>query len=267
MPLTVHALASGSSGNAILIQSGEGSLLIDAGVAGRTLAAWLASRRATPFHGILLTHEHDDHLRGADSISRRFQAPVVSTRGTLEAASARRELPRAAELEAGGETALGPFRVRSFPVPHDAADPVGYVVEADGVRIVCATDLGCPTAPVRHALRGAHLCILESNHDEEWLRLGPYPALMKARVAGDRGHLSNRCAAEMIVQRLEEDGPATFWLAHLSAVNNSPSLARRHAEATVAAATRVPAQIGVALRDRPSLVWTPGASAVQPRLF
>ncbi len=269
MHIEVHSLASGSSGNAVLIRADGRGLLIDAGLSARTLGAALHARGIAPhaLDGILLTHEHDDHFRGASRLSARMHCAVVANRATLQAADTRTELGLVKELPTGGEIALGPFRARSFCISHDAAEPVGYVVEVGGVKVAYATDCGCPCAPLREALRGADLCILESNHDREWLRRGPYPPHMKARVASDLGHLSNEDAAGLIAERLEENGPATVWLAHLSAVNNSPSFARRYMLAELSARTLVPCVLEIALRDRPSVVWTPGRVPVQPSLF
>src|SRR5690349_14547475 len=183
----VLSLASGSSGNAMLVRAGNQYLLVDAGLSARTLSGLLHRRGVSPdsLAGILLTHEHDDHLRGLAGVSKRFLSPVVANRATLQAASDRIELEAIVELETNGETAIGPFTVRSFPVSHDAAEPVGYTVTAESVTIMYATDVGCPNDELRAAMRRASLCILESNHDVEWLRRGPYPQFMKARVASD----------------------------------------------------------------------------------
>ena len=265
----VHALGSGSSGNATLVGLEGRYLLIDAGIGARRLMAWLrkCGVQDGSLEAILITHEHEDHIRAAPSLCKRLAAPVVANRATLQAMAMRAEPPRTVELETGCEFAIGPFRVRSFPVLHDAADPVGYVVEAGGTQIAYATDLGCATPEVAGALKGAHLCVIEANHDLEWLLRGPYPPHMKARVASDAGHLCNMAAAELIAQRLDEGGPATVWLAHLSAVNNSPALARRTVEAALVKRVRVPARVDVALRDQPSLVWRPGDTVIQRSLF
>jgi phosphoribosyl 1,2-cyclic phosphodiesterase len=269
MRVEVHSLASGSSGNAVLVRADEQYLLLDAGVGPKTLMPALQRRNVTEgcLAGILLTHEHDDHLKGAQAVSRRLGAPIVANWATLAAASQRVELPKVQELKTGCETELGPFRVRSFRVSHDAAEPCGYVVEAGGTRIAYATDIGCLCDGLREAMRGASLCIVESNHDLEWLRRGPYPIHMKQRVESDRGHLSNADAVHAISARLDEDGPCTFWLAHLSNVNNSPALARRFAETEIKARTRTPFKLEIALRDRPSVTWRPGQLAAQLSLF
>lgn len=269
MQIEVHALASGSSGNAVLIKAGDQGLLIDAGISARRMLPLLSQRgiRAGSLAGILLTHEHDDHVRGVSDASIRLRAPVVSNHRTLAAAEQRRALGAVEPLETGGELTIGPYEIRSFPVQHDAVDPVGYVVRVGGATIAYATDVGCVTPELLVAVKAASLIVLESNHDVEWLRRGPYPAFMKARVASATGHLSNHDAAECISERLEAVGPAVVWLAHLSAVNNSPALARRYVESAVKARTRVPFTLDVALRDRPSVQWRPGQAVFQPSLF
>ena len=269
MRLEVHALASGSSGNAVLIKADGRAILIDAGLSGRLLMGGLRARGigAGCLDAILLTHEHDDHLRGCSIVSERTGCAVVANRATLDAASYRAATQRELELETGGQLRIGAFTVQSFAVSHDAAEPVGYVVEVGGSRIAYATDTGRSTRGLREALRGANLCILESNHDLGWLLRGPYPPLMKLRVASDRGHLSNGDAAAILAERLEECGPTTIWLAHLSKVNNSPALARKFAMEAISSQTRIPFHLQVALRDRPSVTWTPGSQPLQPSLF
>ena len=262
-------MASGSSGNAVLVKAGGRALLIDAGLSGRALGSALSARgiRAGMLDGILLTHEHDDHLRGAAVISERFRCPILANRATLEAASLRCEIPHSQEMDSGSQMGLGDFIVRSFRVSHDAAEPVGYVVEACGSRIAYATDTGCVTPALREALKKADLCILESNHDLDWLLRGPYPPIMKRRVASELGHLSNSDASDLLADRLEEDGPTAIWLAHLSRVNNSPALARKSALELIGARTRVGFHLEVALRDRPSASWSPAKRPVQLALF
>jgi phosphoribosyl 1,2-cyclic phosphodiesterase len=269
MNIQVHALASGSSGNAVLVQADDHNLLIDAGLGIRTLMPALSRRGVVQgkLDALLLTHEHDDHCKWAAAVSARLGAPVVANRATLSTTSFRMDLPHTYELATEDEAGFGPFGVTSFPVSHDAAEPVGYVIEVGDIRIAYATDVGCPTEHLRAALRKADLCILESNHDLDWLWRGSYPRHLKARVASDRGHLSNRDACTLIVERLEEGGPTTFWLAHLSSSNNSPAFARRYADEQVRAQTRVPHVLDIALRDRPSVSWSPGAVGQQLSLF
>jgi len=261
----VFSLASGSSGNAMLVKAGGRGLLIDAGIAPRTLASALSARGIRPgmLDGILLTHEHDDHLRGAAGIGARYRCPAIANAATLQASAMRVELGETREIPTGGELTVGSFKVRSFRVSHDAAEPVGWVIESEGARIAYATDTGCVTLGLEEAISRAQLCIVESNHDLEWLVRGPYSPLMKRRVASELGHLSNHDAASLVAERLEESGPATIWLAHLSRVNNSPALARKSALAQIADRTRVPFTLEVALRDRPSVSWRSTGRPVQ----
>jgi phosphoribosyl 1,2-cyclic phosphodiesterase len=265
----VHALASGSSGNAFLVQAGATSLLLDAGLSQRMLASHLARYGvgAAGLEAILLTHEHVDHASSAGAMSRRATAPVVANAATLEAASQRSEQAFAtSELPTGGERGFGCIGVRSFAVPHDAAEPVGYVLDIGKQRIVYCTDVGSVTPEVQAALQGATLAIVEANHDLAWLLRGPYTVDMKRRVASPTGHLSNADSAGLIARRLIEGGPLTVWLAHLSRVNNSPALARRSILAQVAAQTSVPVALEIALRDHPSVSWRSGSKAVQTSL-
>ena len=264
--LQVHSLASGSSGNAMLVQTGQTNLLIDAGQSVRSLAMALAKRNvyADNLHGILLTHEHTDHSIGVGGVARRFKAPIIANTATFSALLQRDASPYCAQvLETGGSTTIGDVGIRSFPVSHDAAATVGYVLEAGTSRIVYCTDTGCITAAIREALAGADLLIIEANYDYEWLMRGPYPEHRKVRVASDTGHLSNTDCADVVAERLDMEGSKSIWLAHLSRVNNSPALARRSVQQRIASQTSVPYSLEVALRDQPSLSWSPGKQAVQ----
>lgn len=266
----VHSLASGSSGNAMLVQAGEVNLLIDAGLPLRTLANRLAKHRVGTgnLHAVLLTHEHTDHCAGAGPIARRTGAPLLASADTLQAYACRDERAFPSQvLPAGAETTIGRVWIRSFPVPHDAMDPVGFVLEVSGTRIAYCTDVGSRTPEIARALRGAHLAILEANHDMDWLMRGPYTPQMKRRVASPTGHLSNADCALLLAERLEEGGPLSVWLAHLSRVNNAPALARRSVLAEIACRTRVGVRLEVALRDHPSVSWRSGAGAIQLSLF
>jgi phosphoribosyl 1,2-cyclic phosphodiesterase len=265
----VHSLGSGSSGNSMLIKSDSGSLLIDAGVGIRRLSAALHNRNVPvgQLLGILITHEHADHIRALPAVSHKWSAPAIANASTLQAISQRQELIITQELPVSQEVCVGPFLVRSFKVSHDAAEPVGYLITYGDVRIAYVTDTGCDSLQLRDALSKATLCIVESNHDIQWLRRGPYSAYMKERIASSQGHLSNQQTADILARRLEESGPAVFWLAHLSEVNNSPSLAKRYCTSELNARTSVPFFLDVALRNQPSLFWSPGSVSLQLRMF
>jgi phosphoribosyl 1,2-cyclic phosphodiesterase len=152
-------------------------------------------------------------------------------------------------------------------VPHDAAEAVGVNLFGGGYKASLLTDLGSVTPSIQRAVRGADLLICETNHDVYRLTTGPYPDLLKRRILSDRGHLSNEVAVGFMVEHLLDKGPCTFWLAHLSKVNNLPKLALNYARATLKLEGRSPFVIDVALRDRPSAVWNPGRTPVQLNLF
>ena len=268
--IRVYALASGSSGNATLVCAGETNVIIDAGLPLRKLAQAMArcGVGANNLDAILLTHEHVDHSSGAGPLARRTGAPIITNAATLQAYAYREELPFATRvLLTGGEIGIGALGVRSFAVSHDAVETVGFVLEKHGCRVAYFTDAGMPTMELRSAVRGANLAVMEANHDIDWLLRGPYSAEMKSRVASTTGHLSNSDCADLIAERLEEGGPLSVWLAHLSRVNNSPSLARRSVTQRVREQTRVPFNVEVALRDHPSVNWQSGARAVQLSLL
>ena len=269
MSLSVHCLGSGSSGNATLIQCNDKFLLIDAGVGPRKLTEAMKRRGLAvgDLLAIVITHEHDDHIKGIASISKRYQVPVVANRHTLGAMAVRVEAHTTRELKTQDTVQMGPFEIHSFPVPHDAVEPVGFVIKADGRRVFYATDVGHPTESVRSNLKDCDLCVIESNYDPMMLRNGPYPEHMKVRVAGKTGHLSNDSAAELIVEQMDQDKPCTFWLAHLSAVNNSPRVAKMCVEQKLEAIHNKRCHLEVALRDRPSVSWIAGQMANQLSLF
>lgn len=268
--IRVHALASGSSGNSILVQAGATNILIDAGLSERKLSRILHSRGvlAADLDAVLITHEHSDHVAGLDGVARRTGATVIANRPTLEACRQKEVLScPGQELPTGAEIGVGSIGVRSFPIPHDAVAPVGYALQIGKWKIVYITDAGSVTPSMREALRGANLAIVEANHDHEWLLRGPYTEEMKQRVASPTGHLSNHDCADLLVEHLEEEGAMSIWLAHLSRVNNSPSLARRSVSSRIEAQTSTPYALEVALRDSPSVTWQAGAGAVQLALL
>ena len=269
-PLRVESLASGSSGNVMLIRTRTTDLLLDAGRSLNALGSLLTKRglSAERLDAILLTHEHSDHSQSAGALSRRGRVPIVANRATLAAYAERDTLGfQSQEMPTGSETRIGDILIRSFPVPHDAAAPVGYVLEANGARLAYFTDAGCVTQEMRNALCGASLAIVEANHDVDWLMRGPYTPDMKARVASETGHLCNVDCGDLLAERLEQGGALHIWLAHLSRVNNSPSLARRTVQQRIQKQTRVPFSLEIALRDQPSVEWRAGSQAIQLALL
>jgi phosphoribosyl 1,2-cyclic phosphodiesterase len=274
MRMTV--LASGSKGNSTLVSSSRTRILVDAGLSCRELLKRMHMAQEDPasIDALLITHEHQDHVQGVAVLARKLGVPVYFTPATHRAWMrwmtpqkrltyaewlARRQQPVEVEEEeclptekvdpcrlpgveyftAGCGFSIGDIAVTPFTIPHDAADPVGFVFEADGVRMAIATDLGYMPPNVKMAIRNCDVLMLESNHDLEMLRDGPYPWSVKQRVMSRVGHLSNEAASDFLEKNY--DGNASYVvLAHLSESNNLPELARVTAER--------------ALRDRMSLL-------------
>jgi phosphoribosyl 1,2-cyclic phosphodiesterase len=211
--------------------------LIDAGLSRREIVKRLAAigEDLACVNAILITHEHADHTIGLAALIKRNPCdramPVFATGGTAdfidwgEAASEIGPRPAIESFQAGCSFSIGDFSITSFTVPHDAVDPVGYTLTAEGIKVAIATDLGYIPGSLPVHLRGTDLLLLESNHDLEMLRVGPYPWSVKQRVMGRRGHLSNEVCAEFIERDL--DGTvSTLVLGHISEHNNHPELVR-----------------------------------------
>lgn len=264
--IQVHSLASGSSGNAMLVQSGDTNLLIDAGLSLRALGQHLTKRGVTVgnLSGVLLTHEHHDHGLSANAVARRYAAPLIANSATLQSLHERTGIDCSThELPTGHEWQVGGINIRSFAVCHDAADPVGYTLQTSSAKVVYCTDNGCRTAQLTEALSGASLAIIEANYETDWLWRGTYTPEMKARVASDTGHLSNQDCAALLAERLDNGSPLCIWLAHLSRNNNSPNLAKRMVGNFLKNAISTPFTLEIALRDHPSLMWRSGQFASQ----
>jgi phosphoribosyl 1,2-cyclic phosphodiesterase len=247
-------LGSGSQGNATLVDFGSTRLLVDAGLSARALALRLEATGVAPqtIDRVLLSHEHQDHSRGAERFSQRHGVPVSCSWATLEALDRSPEhFARWEPFPEGRPLDLGAVRVEAFQVPHDAARPVGFVLHGEGLRVGVATDLGHATTLVVERLRGCHLLMIESNHDSDLLRDGPYPWHLKQRVGGRMGHLSNAEAASLLARTVDDDCRAVV-LAHLSERNNTPELARSAAAGALASAGRHRVAMRVARCRRPT---------------
>jgi len=243
MGVSVSVLASGSRGNCSLVATSSTRILVDAGLSGRETFKRLRAvadrngERTEEISAILITHEHSDHVAGLQRLATKLNVPVFLTAPTHHAWSRAvrdekgviPELPKSEHFSAGRGFRVGDIEVMPFTIPHDAADPVGFTFRAEGVKIGFATDLGYMPASVRDHLRGCSVLVMESNHDVEMLRLGPYPWSVKQRVMSRVGHLSNDALAEFFSS--DYDGGAEYViLAHLSEQNNHPEIARAAAE-------------------------------------
>ncbi len=233
------SLASGSKGNGYLVQAGDVTVLVDAGLSGREMERRIqqAGLMMNRIRAVVLTHEHSDHIQSAGLLSRRYQLPVYGTEGTLSSPCGRlkpvRESTERIEVLPAGETvSFGPLHVSSFSISHDAADPVGYVFTANGHRLVLAADVGIATRLVAQRLAGSSALILESNHCPDMLRRSHYPLWLQRRIAGKFGHLSNQDATEL-VREVHHADLRFLLLAHLSENNNTPRLAYDTMRATL----------------------------------
>lgn len=229
-------LASGSSGNSALVSTGSTRLLVDAGLSRRELINRLAAV-GEPFEridAILISHEHSDHVSGLPVIAKTLDVPVYLTHLAAPAISWNGYQPKTEAFQAGMRLAIGDLEVDTFTIPHDAADPVGFCFRSQGLKIGLVTDLGYIPESIRFHLRGADLLVLESNHDLEMLKVGPYPWAVKQRVMSRNGHLSNDAVSDFIGSDL--DGSVrTLVLGHLSEHNNHPEIARLSASQALTA--------------------------------
>lgn len=242
-------LGSGSRGNATLVRSAGTRLLVDCGFAVRELRARAAALDFDPasLDGVLVTHEHSDHIGGVARLARAYGLTVYLTPGT---ASARRDWDGCTLQRISPHQAfrVGDIDVLPFPVPHDAREPCQFVLAHDGLRLGILSDLGRVTPHVVRSLANCDALLLECNHDPVMLATGPYPEALKRRVGGDWGHLSNPQSASLL-QALPSSRLQRLVLTHLSEHNNTPLLARA---AACEALQQDPAWCVCADQDRPS---------------
>ena len=242
--LELCTLASGSSGNCLLVSDGHTHILVDAGISARRITKSLRELGLDPreLSGILITHEHSDHISGLATLTKQLSLPVYTSRGT-----ALQLCYRIAFLEdvihtfrPGESFDVGGLGVESFPTPHDTVESVGYAVTGCGRKAAVATDLGYVTQEVWDGVQGADLLVAEANHEVEWVQSGPYPYFLKQRILGERGHLSNDAGAALACSAVA-GGAHTVVLAHLSAENNTPA---RAYDTVCAALERAGAAVG-----------------------
>jgi phosphoribosyl 1,2-cyclic phosphodiesterase len=229
--LRVSILASGSSGNITLLESDTTRILVDAGLGKRETLARLAAveREIDHLDAVLITHEHTDHCNGLPQVLGLWKSPLYVTEPTMDALH--RILPetfgkrlRGVEsIQAGQSFAIGDIDVHAFGIPHDAADPVAFTFRTNGTKVAICTDLGYLPNHVKVHLRQCDCLILESNHDLDMLKVGPYPWVVKQRVLSRTGHLSNHAVSEFLADPEGFDSHARYLvLAHISQENNNP---------------------------------------------
>ncbi len=228
----VCVLASSSSGNCTFIGTASARILVDAGLGRKEVFQRLRDIGEDPesLTGIVITHEHCDHVSGLLSIARYFSKlgrplPLYLSHLTAPTIDWGEFTPAIEHFQAGCRFCVGDLEVDTFTIPHDATDPVGVTVRAEGVKIGIVTDLGYMPDSIKFHLRGVDLLLLEANHDLEMLKVGPYPWSVKQRVMGRKGHLSNDVACDFIKKELDTS-VTTLILGHLSENNNHPEIVR-----------------------------------------
>lgn len=229
--LELCSIASGSSGNCICVGSQDCHMLVDAGVSGKRIEQGLNSigLKTSEMKGILVTHEHIDHVAGLGVLARRYGLPIYATPGTIEAITSIKSVGKIdTELfhpvHAQESFVVGDLKIKPMAISHDAAEPVAYKVECGDKKLAVATDMGTYDETLVEELSDMNLLLLEANHDISMLQTGPYPYPLKQRILGDRGHLSNEHSGQLLGQLLHDHFGAVM-LGHLSKENNYEALA------------------------------------------
>jgi len=246
----VVVLASGSAGNALVVQAGGTSVLIDCGLSQRALAKRMVAAGLDPdgLDAVLLTHEHGDHVRGVEMLVRRLGLPVLATAGTVAALDAAAMVE--GSLVSGRPVRIGGVTAVPVATSHDAAEPVGFVLDDGSASVGVVTDTGVATHLLLDRLAGCHALLIECNHDPDMLRLGPYPWPLKQRIASRTGHLSNAQSRDAI-EVLAHDGLEVVVGMHLSRENNVPELVRRELARPLAGSG---IRVAVANQDQPMVI-------------
>lgn len=230
MGLRFSVLSSGSTGNAFYIETDKQKLLVDAGMSGKQLEGLFEQIKVDPseLNGILVTHEHSDHIKGIGVMARRYKLPIYANEKTWQAMEGLVGTIDTAQkfvFEAGSVKSFGNLDVESFGVSHDAAEPMFYVFHHEGQKVSLVTDLGYVSDRIKGTIKGSDIFIFESNHDTEMLRMGHYPWNIKRRILSDVGHVSNEDAGLALADVIG-DKTKRIYLAHLSQDNNMKDLAR-----------------------------------------
>lgn len=225
--MQVHVLASGSKGNATFLQFNDTNILVDAGISARRIKQGLDRIGAAveELDGIVITHEHRDHIAGLTTLAKKYRLPMYSRPATWQSMAIKDTLPLECCRDLSDSLDIGSVKIEPFRISHDAADPVGFNFFADHLKCTVATDLGFVTDSVKKALSLSDILVLEANHDVDMLKEGSYPWPLKQRILSNRGHLSN-VDAGWALARLDKKNRTDIFLAHLSQENNRPDIAR-----------------------------------------
>ncbi|PYZ91767.1 MBL fold metallo-hydrolase [Salipaludibacillus keqinensis] len=237
MSLKFSVLASGSTGNAMYVETEQQRLLIDAGLSGKKIEQSFQRIGVSPadLDGILVTHEHSDHIKGVGILARRFKLPIYANEKTWKAMEPKLgviPLELKFPFQRGKTKTFGDLDIESFGVSHDAADPMFFAFRHEGRQLTLLTDTGYVSEQMMDMTKGANSVIFESNHDTDMLRMGKYPWNIKRRILGDEGHVSNVDAGIALAEILR-DTKADVYLAHLSLDNNMKELARMTVQQTL----------------------------------
>jgi phosphoribosyl 1,2-cyclic phosphodiesterase len=256
MSVRLCILGSGSSGNSALVATERTRVLVDAGFSCREIKLRLRQigEDLDRLDAILITHEHSDHVAGLPVLARKIRKPVYVTALTESRLEWGETQPVLERFQAGQRIAIGDLEIDSFTIPHDAADPVAFCFRNNGVKIGLVTDLGYLPESVKQHVRGCQVLALESNHDLDMLKVGPYPWFVKQRVMSRVGHLSNHAVEEFLTS--DFDGlPEVLILSHLSEHNNHPEIARLTAAGALQVAGAGRTRLVLAEQRRPSEVF------------
>ncbi len=260
MSFHLCVLASGSSGNCTYIGTDTTHILIDAGLSGKETARRLEQLRVNPsdIQGICVTHEHGDHTTGLGILQKRHGIPIYANSGTIEGLNNSKRSFKGVKwsvFTTGSAFQIGDLTLEPFSVPHDAYDPVGFIIHADKVRVGVATDMGLATMLIRQRLKDCDVVVIESNHDDKMLEEAKRPWNLKQRIKGRQGHLSNRHAGE-VVQEIASQRLQKVYLAHLSGDCNRQDLALREVRGYLARTEHDHIEVTCAYADRISDIWS-----------
>lgn len=267
--MQVASLASGSSGNATLVQVSAGGLLVDAGVSQRSITQRITQLGTAPhqLHGIIVTHEHSDHVTSVVAIAKRYNLPILASRGTLTALNVPSSITTIT-LIANQSYEIAGAQITPIPVSHDAAEPMAIKVQHNAITAVIATDLGVWDDTLVAACSDADLIVIEANHERERLHLSSYAPHLKLRIASPRGHLDNVQAGLFLAQIAQNKRRRSAWLAHLSHEANTSELAVRSVKSVLQMHQSVQYYHTITPLPRDQhVVWGPEQRSSQPSLW